>query len=108
MTHQFTREVIPTTRAQALSLLRALDDNVKHLTQHQYQAIRKLYRLDDPRTIEQVLRAKEVAVGVLPCNTPATTTNLSTSVTVQHNTTFSKAGDRDSVLHGNTEAIADE
>ena len=42
---------------------------------------------------------------VLPCNTPTTTTILSTSVTVQHNITFRKIRNREFVLPGNTEKI---
>jgi len=56
-------EFIPVNRAQALSLLRALDDDVTRLSPLQVVALRELYFLDDPRSVE--VRVK--AARVIPC-----------------------------------------
>jgi hypothetical protein len=47
---------IPETRAQALSILRAVGDDPDQLTEPQRQAIRHLYFLDDNRSIKQLVR----------------------------------------------------
>lgn len=39
---------VPTSRNQALSLLAAIDWDLNRLTDEQRQAIRTLYRLDEP------------------------------------------------------------
>lgn len=47
---------IPETRTQALSILRAVGDDLNELTEPQRQAIRRLYFLDDDRSVEQIMR----------------------------------------------------
>jgi len=51
---------IPENRSQALSILRAVDDDPDQLPEEQWQAIRRLYFLDDDRTVEQLIRDGEV------------------------------------------------
>ena len=51
---------IPSTRTEALSLLRRLNDDVSHLTPNQIAALRKLYRLEDCRTIQELVEIGEV------------------------------------------------
>jgi len=53
---------LPATRTEALSLLRRLDDDPDRLTEAQQQAIRKLYRLDDSRSVEQLIRDGEISI----------------------------------------------
>jgi hypothetical protein len=53
--------VIPETRAQALSILRAVGDDLDELTEPQRQAIRRLYFLDDNRSVEQLVRDGEIS-----------------------------------------------
>jgi hypothetical protein len=52
---------IPETRAQALSLLRAVGDDPDRLTEPQRQAIRRLYFLGDNRSVENLVRDGEVS-----------------------------------------------
>jgi hypothetical protein len=51
---------IPQTRGQALSLLRSVNDDVDQLTVKQRQQIRILYRLDEDRTVEQLVLVGEL------------------------------------------------
>jgi hypothetical protein len=51
---------IPETRAQALSILRAVGDDLNELTEPQRQAIRRLYFLGDNRSVEQLVRDGEI------------------------------------------------
>jgi len=59
----FKRE-LPTTRTEALSLLRRLDDDIDKLTPEQDRRLRELYCLDDDRTVEERLRTGEIAAGM--------------------------------------------
>jgi hypothetical protein len=51
---------IPETRAQALSILRMVGDDPDQLTEPQRQAIRRLYFLDDDRSVEQLVHDGEI------------------------------------------------
>ena len=51
---------LPKTRGQALHLLRSVDDRVNLLTPQQRQRIRELYRLDDDRSVEQLIIDREI------------------------------------------------
>lgn len=51
---------IPETRTQALSILRTVGDDPDQLTEPQRQAIRRLYFLDDNRSVEQLVRDGEI------------------------------------------------
>lgn len=52
---------IPETRSQALSILRAVQDDPDQLTKDQRQAICRLYFLGDNRSVEQLVRDGEIA-----------------------------------------------
>jgi hypothetical protein len=54
---------IPRDRADVLHLLRQHDDDLNDLSPVQIAAIRKIYRLDDPRTIAELIAAGEIIVS---------------------------------------------
>lgn len=62
MVKQYTPDFIPETRAQALSLLRALDDNTDLLTEDQRQALRHLYFLDTQLSVADLVRSGEIRI----------------------------------------------
>jgi len=55
---------IPTTRAEALSLLRREDDDLDRLTPTQIAAIRRLYLLDDDRTVAERIQTGDITAGM--------------------------------------------
>ena len=64
MVMQYTPDFIPETRAEALSLLRALDDNTDLLTEDQRQALRDmhLYFLDTQLRVADLVRSGEIHI----------------------------------------------
>lgn len=54
---------IPQDRTDVLHLLRQHDDDLDRLSTDQLAAIRKIYRLDDPRTIAELIAAGEITVS---------------------------------------------
>ncbi len=58
MSRQFSPKWTPSTRADALSLLRSVDDDIERLTRGQQEQIARLYRLhNDDRTVEDLVKA---------------------------------------------------
>ena len=55
---------IPSTRTETVSLLRRLDDDLDRLSPAQLAAIRRLYLLDDDRTVAERLRDGEITAGM--------------------------------------------
>ncbi|MFY9980935.1 MAG: hypothetical protein WAK75_00020 [Methanoregula sp.] len=54
---------IPQNRTDVLHLLRQHDDDLDELSTDQLAAIRKIYRLDDPRTITELIAVGEITVS---------------------------------------------
>lgn len=54
---------IPRDRTDVLHLLRQHDDDLDRLSPDQLAAIRKIYRLDDPRTITELIASGEITVS---------------------------------------------
>jgi hypothetical protein len=55
-----TLPFIPESRANCLSLLRAVGDDPDQLTEPQRQAIRRLFFLGDNRSVEQLIIDQEI------------------------------------------------
>jgi len=62
MTSELKATDTPITRTDALHILALNGDDLKHLSFDQKTAIRKIYFLDDDRTLEQRLQAGEIIV----------------------------------------------
>ncbi|MGB9220331.1 hypothetical protein [Methanoregula sp.] len=55
---------IPTTRTEMLSLLRREDDDLDRLSPTQLAAIRRLYLLDDDRTVAERIQNGDITAGM--------------------------------------------
>ncbi len=55
---------IPTTRTETVSLLRRLDDDLDRLSPTQLAAIRRLYLLDDDRTVAERIQNGDIPAGM--------------------------------------------
>jgi len=53
----YSTKWLPTSRKEALSLLRSVNDDAERLTEGQRQQIGRLYRVHDDRTIEELVKA---------------------------------------------------
>ena len=58
----YSSELIPETKTGAYALLDSAGFEPDRLTEPQRQAIRRLYHLDDERTVEQRLRDGEITI----------------------------------------------
>jgi len=72
---QLGPDFIPATRTEALSLLRYFDDDLNLLSEPQLLAIRRLYRIDDRRSIQDLLTTGELTT----CDTSHTFTHTHTT-----------------------------
>ena len=62
MSLPYNPDLIPRARRGAEVLLESVGFDPDQLTETQRQAIRKLYRLDDSRSIEQLIQAGEISI----------------------------------------------
>lgn len=60
MVLSYRHNFIPETRTGAYALLESVDFEPERLTEPQRQAIFHLYRLDDDRSVQQLIENKEV------------------------------------------------
>ncbi|MGP8085935.1 MAG: hypothetical protein ACLQBP_02055 [Methanoregula sp.] len=63
MTSELAATDIPITRTDTLHVLALNGDDLKRLSFEQRSAIRKIYFLDDDRSVEQLIRDREIKVG---------------------------------------------
>jgi hypothetical protein len=63
MTSELKASDIPVTRTDALHILALNGDDLKRLSFEQKSTIRKIYFLDDDRTVEQLAQTGEITVS---------------------------------------------